>query len=79
MHNRAVKAVGIDTAIIDPGKSTLFEAHVALMSRNVPAFENVANLDRLPATGVFVVALPVKIRGGSGGPLRIVARIDSTE
>ncbi len=79
MHNRAVKAVGIDTASIDPGKSTLFEAHVALMSRNVPAFENVANLDRLPATGVFVVALPVKIRGGSGGPLRIVARIDSTE
>jgi kynurenine formamidase len=79
MHNRAVKAVGIDTASIDPGKSTHFEAHVALMSRNVPAFENVANLDRLPATGVFVVALPVKIRGGSGGPLRIVARIDSTE
>lgn len=79
MDNRAVKAVGIDTASIDPGKSTHFEAHVALMSRNVPAFENVANLDRLPATGVFVVALPVKIRGGSGGPLRIVARVDPTE
>ena len=79
MDNRGVKAVGIDTASIDHGKSTHFETHVALMSRNVPAFENVANLDRLPATGVFVVALPVKIRGGSGGPLRIVARVNAPE
>jgi len=47
-----------------------------LMEKNVPAFENVANLDQLPATGAWVVALPVKIKGGSGGPLRIVARID---
>jgi kynurenine formamidase len=69
------KAVGIDTASIDFGKSKNFSTHVALMTHNVPAFENVANLERLPATGVFVVALPVKIRGGSGGPLRIVARI----
>lgn len=76
---RGIKAVGIDTASIDYGKSTHFETHVALMSHNVPAFENVANLDRLPATGVYVVALPVKIRGGSGGPLRIVARIDRAE
>lgn len=75
IRNRQVKAVGIDTASIDRGKSTRFEAHVALMTQNVPAFENVANLDRLPATGVYVIALPVKIRGGSGGPLRIVARV----
>jgi kynurenine formamidase len=79
MENRQIKAVGIDTASIDHGKSTHFETHVALMRRNVPAFENVANLDRLPATGVWVVALPVKIRGGSGGPLRIVARIHNPD
>lgn len=72
---RHVMAVGIDTASIDYGKSTHFEAHVTLMTHNVPAFENVANLDRLPPRGAFVVALPVKIRGGSGGPLRIVARV----
>ena len=75
LEHRRIKAVGIDTASIDYGKSTHFETHVALMSNNVPAFENVANLDRLPATGVYVIALPVKIRGGSGGPLRIVARV----
>ena len=75
-EQRNVKAVGIDTASIDHGKSTHFQAHVELMSRNVPAFENVANLDILPATGVYVVALPVKIRDGSGGPLRIIARVN---
>jgi kynurenine formamidase/ketosteroid isomerase-like protein len=75
MEHRGIKAVGIDTASIDHGKSSHFETHVALMTHNVPAFENVANLDRLPPTGAFVVALPTKIRGGSGGPLRIVARL----
>lgn len=75
IEQRAIKAVGIDTASIDYGKSKKFAAHVALMTRNIPAFENVANLDQLPATGIFLVALPVKIRGGSGGPLRIVAKI----
>ena len=76
MENRRVKAVGIDTASIDYGKSKYFRTHVALMTQNVPAFENLANLDQLPATGVYVVALPAKIRGGSGGPLRIVAKVE---
>jgi kynurenine formamidase len=72
---RKVKAVGIDTPSIDHGQSTDFFAHRVLFEANIPAFENVANLDRLPATGSFVVALPMKIKGGSGGPLRIVAVI----
>jgi kynurenine formamidase len=48
---------------------------VALMSRNIPAFENVADMSALPPTGTTIVALPMKIEGGSGGPLRIVARL----
>lgn len=70
---RKVRAVGIDTPSIDYGQTTDFRAHRVLFASNIPAFENVANLDRLPATGSFVVALPMKIKGGSGGPLRIVA------
>jgi kynurenine formamidase len=76
MLKRQIKAVGIDTASIDYGKSKDFSTHVALMTHNIPVFENVANLDQLPATGAYVIALPVKIRGGSGGPLRIIARVD---
>ena len=68
-----IAAVGIDTASIDPGQSPTFDAHRILFARNIPGFENVADLDRLPAVGATVIALPMKIEGGSGGPLRIVA------
>ena len=70
---RKVKAVGLDTPSIDYGQSTLFETHVTLFEDNIPGFENVANLDQLPLSGFTVFALPMKIKGGSGGPLRIVA------
>ena len=68
-----IRAIGIDTASIDYGQSKTFDTHQILFAANMPAFENVAQLDRLPASGSFVIALPMKIRGGSGGPLRIVA------
>jgi kynurenine formamidase len=71
--NRSVKAVGIDTASIDYGQSSLFETHRALFERDIPAFENLAGLDRLPPRGAVVIALPMKIKGGSGAPLRAVA------
>jgi|ERR1700752_572456 len=72
-ENRSIKAIGLDTASIDRGQSTLFESHRILFEKNIPAFENVANLDQLPVKGFSVIALPMKIKGGSGGPLRIVA------
>jgi kynurenine formamidase len=72
---RGIAAVGIDTPSIDYGQSRGFEAHVALMTNNVPAFENVADMSDLPPTGATVIALPMKIEGGSGGPLRIVAHV----
>jgi kynurenine formamidase len=74
-QNRAVKAIGLDTASIDRGQSTTFESHRILFEKNIPAFENVANLDQLPAKGFSVIALPMKIKGGSGGPLRIIAML----
>ena len=73
VSQRTIKAVGLDTASIDYGQSTLFESHRVLFGKNIPAFENLDALDQLPATGAYVVALPMKIKGGSGGPLRIVA------
>jgi kynurenine formamidase len=72
-QNRSIKAIGLDTASIDYGQSTLFESHRILFEKDIPALENVANLDQLPAKGFSVIALPMKIKGGSGGPLRIVA------
>ncbi|MQA29903.1 MAG: cyclase family protein [Luteitalea sp.] len=71
--NRSIKAIGIDTASIDYGPSKLFESHRLLYAEDIPAFENLTGLERLPPTGAFIVALPMKIKGGSGAPLRAVA------
>lgn len=72
---RRVRAVGVDTPSLDFGQSKTFDSHQILFQANIPGFENVARLDQLPARGAWVVALPMKIRGGSGGPLRIVAAV----
>jgi kynurenine formamidase len=71
--NRKLKAVGVDVASVDYGQSTDFKTHQLLYRENIPGFENVANLDKLPAKGAYIIALPMKIKGGSGGPLRIMA------
>ena len=71
--NRPVKAVGIDTASIDYGQSTLFETHRTLYAADLPAFENLTALERVPTRGAFIVALPMKIGKGTGAPLRAVA------
>lgn len=73
VKNRKPKAVGLDTPSLDDGQSKDFKAHQILLGENIPGFENVANLDKLPATGAYVFALPMKIKNGSGGPLRIIA------
>jgi kynurenine formamidase len=70
---RKIKAFGIDTASIDYGQSTMYETHRLLYERDIPAFENLTNLDRLPARGAVIIALPMKIKGGSGAPLRAIA------
>ena len=75
VNNRNIKAIGLDTPSIDYGRSSDFKSHRILMERNIPAFENVANIDKLPSTGAYIVALPMKIKGGSGGPLRLAAFI----
>src|SRR5690554_15256 len=76
VENRNIKSIGLDTPSIDYGQSTDFQSHVILLSENIPAFENLTNLDQLPGQGFDVIALPMKIKGGSGGPLRIVALVD---
>lgn len=70
---RRIGALGVDTASIDHGPSRDFPVHRLAAAAGVPGFENLTALERLPATGAWVLALPMKIGGGSGGPLRAVA------
>jgi kynurenine formamidase len=49
--------------------------HRIAAERNAPGLENLANVDELPARGAVVIALPMKIEGGSGGPVRVIALV----
>lgn len=73
VEERGVAALGVDTASIDHGPSRDFPVHRIAAAAEVPGLENVANLERLPARGAWLLALPMKIAGGSGGPLRLAA------
>jgi kynurenine formamidase len=75
VEERKVAILGVDTASIDFGKSQDFVVHRIAAARNVSGLENLTNLHRLPATGSLVLALPMKIEGGSGGPVRVVALV----
>lgn len=75
VSSRRINAIGIDTASIDYGQSQAFGSHVMLMGKSTPVFENIANLDKVPTMGAQVIALPMKIKGGSGSPLRAIAFI----
>jgi kynurenine formamidase len=75
VEERQVSALGVDTASIDYGRSKDFMVHRIANNAEVSGLENVANLGRMPARGAWVVALPMKIAGGSGGPVRILGVI----
>lgn len=76
VKNRKIKAIGLDTPSIDYGQSTDFLTHRTLCAAGLTMYENLANLDQVPPSGAYIVALPMKIRGGSGAPLRIVAILE---
>jgi kynurenine formamidase len=73
VRERKIAAIGVDTASIDYGPSTDFIVHRTALGANVPGLENLTGLGELPETGFWVIALPMKIAGGSGAPLRAIA------
>jgi kynurenine formamidase len=75
VRGRKVAAIGVDTASIDHGPSKDFPVHVLAGEANVVGLENLARLEELPPVGAWVVALPMKIARGSGGPLRAIALV----
>jgi kynurenine formamidase len=75
VEERGVKLLGIDSASIDYGPSADFVAHRIAAAQGVTNLENLTNLEQLPASGAIVLALPMKIGGGSGGPVRVVALV----
>lgn len=77
VKKRGVKMIGLDTASIDYGKSTDFPVHQIVAEANIPALENLTNLAALPPVGSQIIALPMKVKGGSGAPVRVAAILPS--
>lgn len=75
IRERRVGAIGVDTASIDHGPSKDFPVHRLVAAANVPGLENLTELENVPEAGAWVVALPMKIASGSGGPLRAIALV----
>jgi kynurenine formamidase len=66
---------GIDTPSVDCGSSKDFKVHRLITAAGLYILENLANLHLLPATGVCLIALPMKLQGGTGSPTRVVALV----
>ncbi|TNE62099.1 MAG: cyclase family protein [Alphaproteobacteria bacterium] len=79
ISERHVRLIGIDTASIDYGPSREFPVHQLAGGANIPALENLTGLGALPATGTTLIALPMKIEDGSGGPVRVVALVPKAQ
>jgi len=73
VNKRNIKGIGLDTPSIDYGKSKDFIVHRICFKANKPAIENIANLDKLPAMGAILYAIPMLIKDGTGAPARVFA------
>lgn len=75
VHEKKIAGLGVDTASIDSGASRQFMVHRIAGAANVFGLENLTNITSLPPTGAMILALPMKIAGGSGGPVRVIALV----
>ena len=75
VRERKVFGLGVDTPSIDNGPSKTFEVHRIATAVNVFGLENLANLSEVPEEGAWILIAPMKIGGGSGGPVRAFAVI----
>ena len=76
IEKRKINGIGIDTMSIDAGNSKDFSSHQVLFEHNKFALENLANLDKLPPKGATIIIAPLKIKGGSGSPVRVFGIYD---
>ena len=77
VNNRNINVIGVDTPSNDYGMSTSFPVHVITSANNMTGLENVANLDAIPEAGTVITVAVMKLEGGSGGPARVFATMNS--
>jgi kynurenine formamidase len=73
LAHRDISGVGIDTHGVDPGLDTSYATNTQIAEAHKIAIECMANLDKLPPTGSTLVLGPLRLRGGSGSPMSVMA------
>jgi kynurenine formamidase len=74
--DRKVSGLGCDTLSADYGASTDFSVHRLSLGAGLYHLENLADLSEVPDSGAFLVVAPIKLEGGSGGPVRVFAILE---
>ena len=81
VHERDAHGFGVETIGTDAGQGHLFDpplpAHALFHGAGRYGLQCLTNLDQLPPTGVVIIATPLKIKGGSGSPLRVIALMEA--
>lgn len=70
-----INTVAIDSPSIDAGKDSSFIAHQALLKNNIIIIENLCNLEKINKNNFTFIAVPLKIIGATGSPIRALAII----
>ena len=70
---RKVSGIGCDTMSVDPGASEDFAVHRLALGAGLYHLENLSDLSELPEKEAFLIVAPIKLEGGSGGPVRVFA------
>ncbi len=73
IQKRNIAGIGIDTHGVDGGKDTNFTINRLVLAKPRIVLENLTNLEQLPFTGITIVIGILRLRGGSGSPVGVVA------
>lgn len=75
LSNKKINAVAIDSPSIDSGIESEFPVHQILLKNNIIIIENICNLAQIDKKIFRLIAIPLKLRGASGSPVRALAII----
>ncbi|MDZ8095297.1 MAG: cyclase family protein [Nostoc sp. DedQUE05] len=75
LDERQIVGVGIDTHGVDPGQDNSFAINRLVLEQPRIVLENLTNLDQLPPKGTTLAIAPLRLRGGSGSPVGVLALV----
>lgn len=73
LANQGVVNIGIDAPAIDNPIDPLFSGHLVCKEYQITNTENLCNLDQVAGKRFLYFGLPLRIRKGTGSPIRAVA------